>query len=141
MPPRIRVQVGLGAFAEDLREIEKRAQSFMRQPPMVEETRRFFRRRMLQTWVEKKDPETDRPWGVGKTKVIDLIDTGDLRRSMLNPAAVRPVAGRNALWFSPDAPPYAEHVQARYGFMPADRQMLDYLSPRAAQFVLSGKIR
>ena len=95
---------------------------------MVEETRRFFRRRMLQTWVEKKDPETGPAVGpVGKTKkMIDLIDTGALRRSMLNPSAVRPALGRNALWFSPDAPPYAEHVQARYGFMPADRQMLDY---------------
>ena len=30
MSPRIRIQFDLGAFAEDLREIEKRAQSFMR---------------------------------------------------------------------------------------------------------------
>ena len=137
---RLSATVELAPFLGDLDKIEQRAKTFMRAPGMVRETQKFFRRRMLQTWVERKNPQTGRAWGVGKTKVIDLIDTGDLRRSVINPGAVKPSPTRNALTYQPDFPKYAGIVQARYGFMPTDRQALDYISPAAAEFVLRGRI-
>ena len=137
---RLSVTVDLEGFLGDLDRIEQRVKTFMRAPAMVRETQRFFRRRMLQTWVERKNPQTGRSWGVGKTKVIDLIDTGDLRRSVINPGAVKPSPTRNALTYQPNVLKYAGIVQARYGFMPTSRQIVDSISPAAAEFVLRGRI-